>query len=105
MKQITPQTSARISQFFYRFGGLVIFSLSGIFLFAFTLNIMVMTGLLSADEQGAGYGEALARQAVMVWMGATMIGFISLFVQANWRWPFYLAPLYAPALYAFFSQL
>lgn len=75
-------------------------SVIGIFVYALSFQLLVSTGLLAADMDGEGYGLALTRQAVMVWAGAIVLGFIAAFIKASWRWPLTLAPLYAPALYA-----
>lgn len=72
----------------------------GVFVYAAAFQAMVMAGLLAADLDGEGYGHKLTQEAVTVWAGAILVGFIAIFIHKDWRWPLLIAPLYAPALFA-----
>ncbi len=78
---------------------LALFAVAGIFLYALAFQLLVVSGLITAEIDGEGYGRALTQQALIVWGSGIALGIAGLFVRENWRWPLLFAPLYAPALY------
>lgn len=95
---MTPTRQA-ILHFLFELLKLAAIATLGIGAFAVTFQLLVSTGALSADVDGEGMGLVLTRQAVLVWMGSILLGFIAIFIHASWKWPLSFAPLYAPALY------
>ncbi len=79
-----------------RFAGLIAFSICGGFLYAITVNLMLFANIMPEATDG----EALTFKAATVWMVSICIGFIAIFIKPEWRWVFYLAPLYASSLFA-----
>ncbi len=82
--------------FLYRFMLFIITVVGGGFLFAVTTNILIKLGLM-ADGFDA---RQLAMQTTYIYMAATLAGFVSIFINQNWRKVLLLAPLYAPSLFA-----
>lgn len=83
----------------------VLFAVLGIFLYALAFQLLVGTGVMTADMDGEGYGYLLTQKAVIVWLAAILIALVGTFVRENWRWPLIAAPAYAPALYTVFGVL
>lgn len=69
-------------------------------LYSLCVNLLIIGGLMPEGELAAGFGHILTQKAVMIWIGATLLGFGAIFLQARWRYLFFLAPLYAPSLFA-----
>lgn len=78
----------------------VLFAALGLFLYALVFQLMVAAGLLVADLDGDGFGWALTRRAMLVWLAAIGLALAGSFVRAGWRWPLVLAPVYGPSVYA-----
>ena len=86
--------------FIIRFVGLIVIALTGSFLYAVTFHAMVAMSLIPAELAEKAYGTVLTHKTTLVWLGCVAISFISIFIKDNWRYVFYLSPLYAPPLFA-----
>lgn len=95
----------RLILFLFDFAKLAASAMLGLFVYALTFQLLVRAGLISAEGDGDGYGRALTYQVIIVWLGGICVGLGGLFIRTEWRWPLTLAPLYAPALYAFIIAL
>ncbi|MCI5059804.1 MAG: hypothetical protein MRY79_01895 [Alphaproteobacteria bacterium] len=89
-----------MKQIFFRLIILVTLSLLGGLLYAFSVNLMIMGGMLSSDTIANNFGRELTEKTVLVWLGAIVLGFISVFIQADWRKTLLFCPLLLPSLFA-----
>lgn len=86
--------------FALRFIGLVIVALAAGPLYAVTVHLLVLSGLIPENLMDKAYGSALMSKSAFIWMGALLLGFCSIFLKDSWRYILYFSPLYAPALFA-----
>lgn len=82
--------------FLYRLMIFIIIVIMGGFLFAVTANLLIKFGLMPDGFDG----RLLAQKTTYIYMSATVIGFISIFIKQDWRNILLFAPLYAPSIFA-----
>jgi hypothetical protein len=90
--------------FFIRFAGLTVIAALGWVAFAIAVHGMIMIGMTASEEDGS-FGTVLAHRTAIIWMGAIVLGFISLFIKDSWRNALYFAPLYAPPVFVIFQTI
>lgn len=83
-----------------RLAGVAVLFVAGILLYAVTANLLILMGLMPEALNGQGFGYALTAQTVYVAMGAVVVGIAGIFIRQKWRNALYLAPLYAPSVFA-----
>jgi hypothetical protein len=86
--------------FFIKLAGLAVFTAMGFVLYAITSHFLILAGMMPTGEGSEGFGEAMTRQAMYLFMASIPIGFAGIFVKENWRWVLCLCPLYAPSVFA-----
>lgn len=86
--------------FLLRFAGLFLFAVLGFALYAITSNILILAGLTPDNEGSEGFGLAMTRSAMMLYMFSIPIGLAGIFVKERWGRILYFCPLYAPSLFA-----
>lgn len=88
-----------------RLGLLIVAVAAGMALLAVSINVMIFLQWLPEAINGIPAGYAILNKTSFVFMGAIVAGIVSIFLTANWRWVFLLAPLYAPTLFAIMYTL
>ncbi len=85
---------------FLRLAGLVVLFVAGIFLYALTVNLLIVINAMPVETTGEGFGILLTHRTIWVAMGMIPVGIAGIFIKQKWRTVLYTAPLYAPALFA-----
>lgn len=88
-----------------RLAGVAVLFVAGILLYAVTVNILILFGLMPDSLHGQGFGYALTSQTIYVAMGTILISVAGIFIRQKWRNVLYLAPLYAPSVFAIIFTL
>lgn len=84
----------------YRFIVLIITALAGYLLNGFAINIIIKADFVPPELNNSEFFEILVRKTVFVWMGATVIGTISIFINKPWRKYLLLFPLLGSSIFA-----
>lgn len=92
-------------QIFLRFIVLITLALLGGLLYALSTNIFIMAGLLPTENLDGNVGFDMTQRATFVWIGATFLGLISIFIKEKWRYGLLILPLIAPSLFALLYSL
>ena len=92
------------SSIFLRIVGLAVIAALGWVAFAFAVHAMIVTGQTGNLPDGS-FGPLLVNRTAFIWIGAVILGIISLFIKDSWRNVLYFAPLYAPPLFVIFQTI
>ncbi len=87
-----------------RLAGLAVIAALGWVAFAFAIHLMIVSGQTGNLPDGS-FGPTLMTRSALIWMGAIVLGIISLFIKDSWRNVLYFAPLYAPPLFVIFQTI
>ncbi len=68
--------------------------------YAFTANLLVSSGMLTADQVSTSFGVEMTHKAMLVWMIAIPLSVWSVFLKTPLRFVLFFAPLYGPSLFA-----
>jgi len=91
--------------YLFRFLTLVVISLLGGVIIPFLFHIMIKLNLLNAQSAPDGFATLLIQNAVYVWLGAVLLGLISIFIHQKWRIILLLCPLILPSIFTIFYIL
>ena len=80
----------------FRLAVFLIVAISGGFMFAVTVNLLIKFNLVPE----AFDGRLLAQKATYIYMASIVLAFISVFIKQDWRKIFLFSPVYAPCLFA-----
>ncbi len=78
---------------------LLVIAAAGFISVAFTINLLIYFGILNVENAPNNFLQTMALKATYVWMGAMVLGVISLFIRQKWRITLLLCPLILPALF------
>lgn len=92
-------------QILYRMIVLLTLSLLGGLAYAFCANLLIMLNAIPTEEATNNFGYIMTQRAVFVWIGAVVLGLISVFIEKKWRYVLLLCPLIAPSLFALLYTL
>lgn len=84
---------------------LVIAAILGWLLFAISMNLFIAGGLIPTETLSPEFGQEITGKAVIVWLIATAIGLIGVFLKQTWHKFLIALPLIAPSLFALFYAL
>jgi hypothetical protein len=85
---------------FFRLLVLIILALCGGLVYSLTVNILIMSNIVPTESLSNAFGYEMTNRAVLVWIGSTALAFISVFIDAKWRYILLTIPIIAPSLYA-----
>ena len=86
-------------QMLYKILVLLLVIAAGYMLVPLFVNLMIKFDLIDAASLTPELGADLVQKSVFVWMGAIILGIISLFIQQSWRIVLLLSPLVLPTLF------
>lgn len=68
--------------------------------YALCANLLVITGLLNADQVATSFGVEMTNKAMIVWLVCVPLSVWASFMQSKLRYILLFAPIYAPSLFA-----
>lgn len=78
---------------------------AGFMCYPLVANLLVMTGILSADNVAASFGHDMTSKVVVVWVVSTVLAAAAFAGRGWWTWIFRLAPIYLPSAFAIIYTL
>ena len=86
---------------FFRILILVSSCLMGITLYALTVNLLIYADLIPDNTAAQSFGLVLTQKATFVWIGASLLGIVALFVKRKpLHWVLILTPFLVPSLFS-----
>lgn len=86
-------------QMLYKILVLILLAAAGFLLVPIIVNLMIKVDMLNAEIIPQGFMQDMLTKSTFVWMGACVIGGISLFIQKSWRITLLLCPLVLPSAF------
>ena len=85
--------------YLYKILVLVVLSALGFLSVPLVINLMIWANLIDSAAVPSGFLENVLGKSTYVWLGAVLVGIVSLFIQQKWRIALVLCPLVVPPIF------
>ncbi len=83
----------------FRILSLLVISAAGFLAVPFVINLMIWGNLIDTATVASDFLQIVIQKAIFVWIGAAVLGVISLFIKQSWSMALLFAPLFLPIIY------